>query len=84
MVQGKITETDTKTIRLGATPIGLTSAHLYHPPIFYSPDALPAAQPTVSKHCAKTAELIEMVFGVCTRVSRNKHVLDGLHVGAGW
>ena len=30
MVQGKITEADTPTIRLGATPSGLISAHLHH------------------------------------------------------
>jgi len=47
----RLTEADTLTIRLGATPSGLTSAHLHHPPIFfYVPDALPAAQPTASKH----------------------------------
>jgi len=48
--KGTLTEADTLTIRLGATPSGLTSAHLHHPPIFYRPDALPAAQPTASKH----------------------------------
>ena len=48
--KGRLTEADTSTIRLGATPSGLTSAHLHHPPIFYRPDAPPAAQPTVSKH----------------------------------
>jgi len=48
--KGRLTEADTQTIRLGATPSGLTSSHLHHPPIFYRPDALPAAQPTVSKH----------------------------------
>jgi len=32
---GRLTEADTLTIRLGATPSGLTSAHLHHPPIFY-------------------------------------------------
>jgi len=31
MVQGKI-DRDTQTIQLGATPSGLTSAHLHHPP----------------------------------------------------
>jgi len=42
MVQGKITEADTPTIRLGATPPGLIS----DPPpssIFFTPDALPEA-----------------------------------------
>jgi len=31
--EGRLTEADTLTIRLGATPSGLTSAHLHHPPI---------------------------------------------------
>jgi len=48
--KGRLTEADTPTIRLGATASRLTSAHLYHPPIFCRPDALPATQPTVSKH----------------------------------
>jgi len=48
--KGRLTEADKPTSRLGATPSGLTSAHLHYPPFFYRPDALPAAQPTVSKH----------------------------------
>jgi len=32
--KGRLTETDTLTIRLGATPSELTSAHLHHPAIF--------------------------------------------------
>jgi len=48
--KGRLTEEVTLTIRLGATPSGLTGAHLHHHPILYRPDALPAAQPTVSKH----------------------------------
>jgi len=48
--KGRLTEADTPTIRLGATTSGLTIAHLHHAPIFYRPDALPAAQPTVSEH----------------------------------
>jgi len=47
--KGRLTEVDTLSIRLCATPSGLTSAHLHHlPHIFYRPDALPAAQPTAS------------------------------------
>jgi len=54
--KGRLTEADIQTIRLGATPSGLISAHLHHPPpIFYRPDALPAAQPTVSKHWRQLA-----------------------------
>jgi len=32
----RLTEAVTLTIRLGATPSGLTSAHLHHPPIFFT------------------------------------------------
>jgi len=32
--KGRFTEADTPTIWLGATPSGLTSAHLHHPPFF--------------------------------------------------
>jgi len=48
--KGRLIEADTPTIRLGATPSGLTSAPSTNLPIFYTADALPAAQPTVSKH----------------------------------
>ena len=34
--KGRLTEVDTSTIRLGATPSGLTSAYLHHPPIFFT------------------------------------------------
>jgi len=32
--KGRLTEADTPTIRLGATPSGLSSAQLHHPPFF--------------------------------------------------
>jgi len=32
----RLTEADTPTIQLGATPSGLTSAHLHHPPYFFT------------------------------------------------
>ena len=35
--KGRLTEVDTLTIRLGATPSGLTSAPLHHPPILWLP-----------------------------------------------
>ena len=34
--KGTLTEADTPTIRLGATPSGLAGAHLHHPPIFFT------------------------------------------------
>jgi len=45
----RLTEADTPTIRLGATPSGLTSAHLHHPHFLQArcPSCL---QPTASKH----------------------------------
>ena len=46
MVQGKINRGDTLTIRLGATPIRTQQCPPPPSPIFYSPDALPAVQPT--------------------------------------
>ena len=33
---------------------------------------------------AKTAELIEMSFGMWTRLRPRKHVLDGVYIGATW
>jgi len=48
MEQGKIMEAEAPTVRVGATPTGLMAPH--KPPVFYRPDALPAAQPTASKH----------------------------------
>jgi len=32
--KGRLTEADTPTIRMGATPCGLSDAHLHHPPFF--------------------------------------------------
>jgi len=34
--------------------------------------------------CAKMAEPIDMLFGLCTRVSPRKHALGGVHTGATW
>jgi len=54
--KGGLTEADTPTIRLGMTPSGLTSAHLYHPP-FLQAGCLFCAQPIVSKHWRQTTYL---------------------------
>jgi len=50
--KGRLTEADTPTIRLGATPCRLTSAPSIIPPFLQAgcPSSLPAAQPRVSKH----------------------------------
>ena len=51
MVQGKINR-DTLTIRLGATPSRLTSAHLHHPRIFLQAGC-PSCRPTNSVKALK-------------------------------
>jgi len=56
MVHGKTNRG--RTIQLGATPSGLSSEHPHHP-MFYRPDALPVAQPTVSKHWRQPSRLLE-------------------------
>ena len=45
---GRLTEVNTPTIRLGATPSGLTSAHLHHPPIFTG--RMPSAKTQLGGH----------------------------------
>jgi len=51
MEQGKIIEAEVPTVRVGATTTELTAPPPPQPPkVFYRPDALPAAQPTASKH----------------------------------
>jgi len=51
MEQGKIVEAEAPTVRVGATPAGLMEPPPPRPSkVFYRPDALPAAQPTASKH----------------------------------
>ena len=51
----RLTEADTPTIQLGATSSGIKQCPPPLPPIFYRPDPLPAAQPTVSKHWRQLA-----------------------------
>jgi len=46
--KGRLTEADTPTIRLGATPSRLTSAHLHHPPFLQA--GCPSCRRTVSEH----------------------------------
>ena len=56
--KGRLTEADTLTIRLGATPSGLTSAHLHHPPYFLRAGC-PSCRPT---NCVKALKATS-VFG---------------------
>ena len=47
----RLTEADTSTILTGATPSGLTSAHLHHPPFFTG--RMPFCRPTNSVKALK-------------------------------
>ena len=51
--KGRLTEADTPTIRLGATPSRLTSAHLHHPPHFFT-GRMPFLLP--NQQCQSTAK----------------------------
>jgi len=67
--KGRLTEADTPTIRLGATPSELTSAHLHHPPIFFTgrmPFLLPNQQ-CQSTECNISANTDFIIF--CIRKS---------------
>jgi len=56
---GRLTEAHTPTIWLGATPSGLTSAQLHHPPIFLQ-KGFPSYHPTNSVKALKDSETAKM------------------------
>jgi len=60
--KGRLTETDTATIRMGNTPSGLTSAHLHHLPHFLQAGC-PSCCPTNSIKAPKATS----VFGLGRR-----------------
>jgi len=75
VVRGKINRGRHTDRPAGRHSIRLTSAHIHHPHIFfYGPDALPAAQPTVSKHWRQSIrEMIKkwaVVIVLCVRCHR--------------
>jgi len=49
--KGRLTEADTPTIRMGATPSGLSSAHLHHPHFLQA--RCPSCRPTNSVEALK-------------------------------
>jgi len=65
--KGRLTEADTLTIRLGATPSGLTSAHLHHPPYFFT-GRIPSCHLTDSVKALIITMRINMQ---CEAISRN-------------
>jgi len=53
--KGRLKEADTLTIWLGATPSGLTSVHLHHPPIF-STGRMPFLPPNQQRQQRQSTE----------------------------
>jgi len=64
--KGRFTEADTLTIWLGATPSGLTSAHLHHPPHIFLRAGCPSCHPTNSVKALKAIQF----ESECLKVSR--------------
>jgi len=80
---GRLTEADTPTIWLGATPSGITSAHLHHPPLFtgWMP-FLPTNQQhqsTEGKSIHTHIQPFSGPFSGNTRVSRCQRRTSGLY-----
>ena len=61
--EGRLTEADTPTIQHGATPSGLTSAHLDHPPIFLQAGC-PSCRPTNSVKALKATNGSSETHGI--------------------
>jgi len=57
--KGRLTEADTLTIQMGATPSGLTSAHLHHPP-YFSQAGCPSCRPSNSVKALKATSAFRL------------------------
>ena len=71
--KGRLTEAGTLTIRLGATPSGLTSAHLHHLPIFFTAQMtfLPPNQQCHSTEGNKqVSNYVEIFASICPLVQQ--------------
>jgi len=63
--KGRLTEADTPTIRLGATPSGLTSAHLHHPPHIFT-GRMPFLPPNQQRQSTEGTDLSSSLLGEST------------------
>jgi len=66
--KGRLMEADTLTIRLGATLSGLSSAHLHHPPCFFTCHFLSSVS-SVGLLCASVCVQVCVCVYVCVCVS---------------
>ena len=65
--KGRLTEADTLTIRLGATPSRLSSAHLHHPPFLHA--GCPSCRPTNSVKVLKATSANNSPLLFCSSLS---------------
>ena len=81
--KGRLTEADTPTIWLGATPSGLTSTHLHHPPIFLQAGC-PSCHPTNSakalKATTKQTNRKNYVTGERRKIGQSGLAVEGRHL----
>jgi len=70
--KGRLTEADTLSIRLGATPSGLTSAHLHHPTFFtgWMPFLPPSQQRQSTEGSNSVKAVKEIICFCCTTYTR--------------
>jgi len=69
---GRLTEADTLTIRMGATPSGLTSAHLHHPTHIFLQAGCSSCRPTNSVKALKAIIMWLYLHSICSLVTKNK------------
>ena len=63
--KGRLTEADTPTVRMGATPSGLSSDHLHHPPFLQA--GCPSCRPINSVKALKLGRMQFITFRVRRR-----------------
>ena len=73
--KGRLTEADTPTIRLGATPSGLTSAYLHHPPHFFI-GQMPFLPPNQQCQSTECTVLNRNILESCTAVLYTELILS--------
>jgi len=83
--KGRLTETDTPTIQLGATPSGLTSAHLHHPSHIFLRAGCTSCRPSNSVKALKATALRATAVVVnCSVYYTTLHLFKGFFFGDPW
>ena len=83
--KGTLTEADTLTIQLGATPSGLTSAHLHHPHFFTGRmPFLPPNQQCQSNEGKMQQTTVLIIFSLILQTNVTAQVLSTRGEGETW